>query len=73
MYKRNVKPLAEFLNSYPPTGKYYIDCGYGKLYYKSTEVSGTINTRTDASGATVLVEVYDCLPNMEIEPERDGL
>ena len=58
MYKRNVKPLTEFFNSYPPPGRYYIDCGYGKLYYKSSEVAGTINTRTDQAGATVIVEVY---------------
>ena len=57
MYKRNVKPLLEFLDSTPPQGRYYIDCGYGKLYYKSTEIAGTINTRTDAAGATLLVEV----------------
>ena len=58
MYKRNVKPLTEFMESNPPPGRYFVDAGFGKLYYKSIDVAGTINTRTNASGATVIVEVY---------------
>lgn len=73
MYKRNVKPIAEFLNSLPPPGRYYIDSGFGKLYYKSAEVAGTINTRTDASGATVIVEVYSDWAGVEIKAERNGV
>lgn len=58
MYKRNIGPIREFIDSCHPPGKYYVDAGFGKLYYKSRDVAGTINTRTDAAGATVVVEVY---------------
>ena len=58
MYKRNILPLKRFLKESPPPGKYYIDAGFGKLYYVSDEIAGTINTRTDAAGATIIVEVY---------------
>ena len=58
MYKRNVKPLIEFMENCPPPGVYCIDCGYGKLYYCNCDVSCTISARIDACGSTVLVEVY---------------
>lgn len=38
---------------------YYIDAQYGRLAVASSEISGTITTRTDAGGAIFIVEVYD--------------
>ena len=58
MYKRNIQPILTFLRGGRHPGKWYVDAGYGKLYYTSDEISGTINTRTNASGATVIIEVY---------------
>lgn len=73
MYKRNIPPLLEFMATTPPA-RYYIDAGFGRLYYVSSEVSGTIHTRTDASGATVIVEVSAAgLEDMAQPPERVGL
>lgn len=63
----------EFLSQLPPPGKYYIDAGFGKLYYQSSEVAGTINTRTNAAGATVICEVYSDWAGMEVETKRNGL
>ena len=74
MYKRNVEPIGEFLNSCPPPpGRYCVDCGFGKLYYCSSEVCCTISARTDRNGSTVLVEVLSGGDDMEIETEWDGV
>lgn len=74
MYKRNIPPLMEFMASNPPPARYYIDAGFGKLYYVSSDISGTIHTRTDASGATVIVEVSVAgVEDLEESPERLGV
>lgn len=59
MYKRNYKPIFQFLQSSPSEGAWYVDAGYGKLYYKSKEVAGTINTRINAAGSTIIIEIED--------------
>jgi hypothetical protein len=58
MYKRNIKPLKEFLRSSPSRGGYFVDCGFGDLRYVSKDVAGTIRARFD-DGSTLLVEVYE--------------
>lgn len=61
MYKRVVPVLHRFLvdcKEKDLVGRYYIDCQFGRVDYADDKISGTINTRIDASGATFLVEVY---------------
>lgn len=57
MYKRCVKPLVMFLSDGNKPGKYYIDCQFGRVGFASKRVAGAMNTRTDASGATFIVEI----------------
>ena len=58
MYKRSIKPLRDFINSTPPQGVYYIDTQFGTLSYLK-DISGTISTRTGASGSVFIIEVKD--------------
>ena len=68
MYKRVIPVLHRFLVDCKRdgrVGKYYIDCQFGRVGYVDDKISGTINTRVDASGATFLVEVYGKVHNAE--------
>ena len=59
MYKRSIKPIAEFLRLPPPNGVYIIDTQFGKINYVSGEVSPVISTRIDANGAYYVIEVKE--------------
>lgn len=59
MYKRNIKPIIDFMNTRPTSGIWLVDCGYGKLYYFNKDVACTISARTDRNGSTILIEIDD--------------
>lgn len=56
MVKRVIKPLTEFIVSASPQ-VYYVDCQFGRIGFASSELSGTITTRVNASGVTFIVEI----------------
>ena len=61
MYKRSIKPLAEFIELSPPPGWYYVDVQFGTLKYMK-DISGAVHTRMSAGGAFFVIEVEDAEP-----------
>ena len=49
MYKRSIKPLAEFIESNPEPGCYYVDAQFGELKSQK-DIAGAITTRIGAGG-----------------------
>lgn len=57
MYKRSIKPIADFLMTPPPHGVYIIDTQFGKINYVSGEVAPVISTRVNANAAYYVIEI----------------